>query len=342
MKRDRSCPLPRFLAGCDSEQHKSYMVSQGKKKRTIDSEHHPIVLHRLDQLISVRTQIFVDAQDISAATCRRIFYHMMEKSANPSGKIIAEIERTHTLCSLRSLRTLAAVQVAQSLSKAVIFVCIMLDVPNPKEPSMTSCPGRGCADGPGAGGRRGQSFPRLLQDQVGRGRRIRHGGVRRRRAVPDGPPRTQPAALARRRMALLRRSTTIAARVARIDTQASTAATQTAARTARHARRQHQSPVLVDPAVTSDDETAAVRPRAARRADQYNTLPDLGDGSNSETESPTPARPRRRMPVVATLCRYRRRTCDRTIMARTEAHLQRCAVGPLLRPGGGMAHGDHR
>ncbi len=76
-------------------------------------------------------------------------------------------------------------------------------------------------------------------------------------------------------------------------------AAQTAARTARHARRKHQSPVLAARAVTFEDETAGVRPRAARRVDQGGTLPDVDDGSSSEPESPTAVRARC-MPVVVT------------------------------------------
>ncbi len=33
MERDRSCPLARFLAGCNSERHKSYMVSLGRQNK---------------------------------------------------------------------------------------------------------------------------------------------------------------------------------------------------------------------------------------------------------------------------------------------------------------------
>jgi hypothetical protein len=106
--------------------------------------------------------------------------------------------------------------------------------------------------------------------------------------VPDRPwlhPDTQ----ARRRAALLRRSTVAAARLARHDASAPapTVAAHTAARTARHARRQHQPPALTEPAVTPDDEPADVRPRSD--VDQSDTLYDLDDGSSS-----------RCMPVAAT------------------------------------------
>ncbi len=108
---------------------------------------------------------------------------------------------------------------------------------------------------------------------------------------PAPPEATDPHA--RRRAKRLRRTAVLDARTAANAAPAPTGAAQTAARTARHARRQHPAPALAEPAADSDEYIAAAHPRAARHRDQGDTLPDLADGSSSEGEDPTPAHPRR-------------------------------------------------
>jgi hypothetical protein len=68
-----------------------------------------ILLRRLDQLISARTQMFIDAPAVPDASCRRMFYHMMEKCTAPTGQMLTEVEKTRELCGLPSPRPLSAV-----------------------------------------------------------------------------------------------------------------------------------------------------------------------------------------------------------------------------------------
>jgi hypothetical protein len=77
----------------------------------------------------------------------------------------------------------------------------------------------------------------------------------------DGPaPPEMTDSRARHRAKRLRRTAVLAARTAANAAPAPTVATQAAARTARHARRQHPPPALAEPAADSDDDTAAARP----------------------------------------------------------------------------------